>query len=141
MFISTAWAQAAGGGAGTGGIFGSGGLFGSIEGLLPLVLIFGVFYFLLIRPQQKRAKQHRDMLSSLRRGDRVITGGGIYGTVTKVVSDSEVVVQIAEAVKVRVARETITSVLAKTEPTKTEKADKAEKPEKNEKSSGDVAAS
>jgi len=138
MFISTAWAQGAG--TGTGGIFGSGGLFGSIEGLLPLVLIFGVFYFLLIRPQQKRAKQHRDMLSSLRRGDRVITGGGIYGTVTKVVSDSEVVVQIAEAVKVRVARETITTVLAKTEPAKAEKADKAEKPEKNEKSSGDVAA-
>jgi preprotein translocase subunit YajC len=132
MFISTAWAQGAGAGAG-----GIAGMFGGIEGLLPLVLIFAVFYFLLIRPQQKRAKQHREMLGSLRRGDRVITGGGIYGTVTKVVGDGEVVVQIAEAVKVRVARETITSVLSKTEPAKMEK---AEKEDKNEKSSGDVAA-
>ena len=112
-------------------------MFGGIEGLLPLVLIFVVFYFLLIRPQQKRAKQHREMLGSLRRGDRVITGGGIYGTVTKVVGDGEVEVEIAEAVKVRVARETITGVLSKTEPAKMEK---AEKEDKNEKSSGDVAA-
>jgi preprotein translocase subunit YajC len=132
MFISTAWAQAAGG---SGGL---GGLFGGLEGLLPLVLIFGVFYFLLIRPQQKKAKAHREMLSNLRRGDRVITGGGIFGTITKVVSDQEVVVQIAEAVKVRVARGTITDVLAKTEPVRAEKGDKAEK---EEKSSGDVAAS
>jgi preprotein translocase subunit YajC len=132
MFISTAWAQAAGGSGGMGG------LFGGLEGLLPLVLIFGVFYFLLIRPQQKKAKLHREMLSNLRRGDRVITGGGIFGTITKVVSDQEVVVQIAEAVKVRVARGTITDVLAKTEPVRAEKGDKAEK---EEKSSGDVAAS
>ena len=132
MFISTAWAQAAGGNGGFGG------LFGGLEGLLPLVLIFGVFYFLLIRPQQKKAKAHREMLSNLRRGDRVITGGGIFGTITKVVSDQEVVVQIAEAVKVRVARGTITDVLAKTEPVRAEKGDKAEK---EEKSSGDVAAS
>ena len=107
-------------------------------GILPLFLIFAVFYFLLIRPQQKKAKQHREMLGSLRRGDRVITGGGIYGVVTKVVNEHEVVVQIAEAVKVRVARETITGVLSKTEPAK---AEKAEKSDKNEKSSGDVAAS
>lgn len=132
MFISTAWAQAAGGNGGLGG------LFGGLEGLLPLVLIFGVFYFLLIRPQQKKAKAHREMLSNLRRGDRVITGGGIFGTITKVVSDQEVVVQIAEAVKVRVARGTITDVLAKTEPVRAEKGDKAQK---EEKSSGDVAAS
>ena len=117
MFISTAWAQTGG----PGGIFGS---LQGIEGILPLVLIFAVFYFLLIRPQQKKAKQHREMLGSLRRGDRVITGGGIYGTVTKVVNEHEVVVQIAEAVKVRVARETITGVLSKTEPAKAEKAEK-----------------
>jgi preprotein translocase subunit YajC len=132
MFISTAWAQTGG----AGGIFG--GLQG-LQGILPLVLIFAVFYFLLIRPQQKRAKQHREMLGSLRRGDRVITAGGIYGTVTKVVNDHEVVVQIAEAVKVRIARDTLTNVLSKTEAVKAEKA--ADKADKNEKSSGDVAAS
>jgi preprotein translocase subunit YajC len=119
MFISTAWAQ----GAGAGG----GGLLGGIEGFLPIVLIFVVFYFLLIRPQQKRSKQHREMLTNIRRGDRVLTGGGLYGTITKVVSDSEVVVQIAEAVKVRVARGTIAEVISRTEPAKVEKADKDEK--------------
>lgn len=133
MFISTAWAQTGG----AGGIFG--GLQG-LQGILPLILIFAVFYFVLIRPQQKRAKQHKEMLGSLRRGDRIITAGGIYGTVTKVVNDHEVVVQIAEAVKVRVARETITTVLSKTEPARTEKAEKADKSNKSEKSSGDVAA-
>ena len=83
---------------------------------LPLVLIFVVFYFLLIRPQQKRAKDHKTMLAALRRGDRVVTGGGIIGTVAKVVSDDEVSVDIAEGVRVRVLRSTITSVLARTEP-------------------------
>jgi preprotein translocase subunit YajC len=119
MFISTAWAQAAGGGAG--------GLLGGLGGFLPIVLIFVVFYFLLIRPQQKRAKQHREMLSAVRRGDRVLTGGGLYGTVTKVVNDNELVVQIAEAVKVRVARATIAEVISKTEPAKPEKTNKDEK--------------
>ena len=117
MFISTAWAQ--------GACAGGGGFLGGLEGLLPIVLIFVVFYFLLIRPQQKRAKQHREMLASIRRGDRVITGGGLYGTVTKVVSDAEVVVQIAEAVKVRVARGTIAEVVSKTEPAPAAKTDKA----------------
>jgi preprotein translocase subunit YajC len=102
-------------------------MLGGIEGFLPIVLIFVVFYFLLIRPQQKRAKQHREMLTNIRRGDRVLTGGGLYGTITKVVSDSEVVVQIAEAVKVRVARGTIAEVISRTEPAKVEKADKDEK--------------
>jgi preprotein translocase subunit YajC len=116
MFISTAWAQGAGAG---------GGFLGGLEGFLPIVLIFVVFYFLLIRPQQKRAKQHREMLGNIRRGDRVLTGGGVYGTVTKVVNDSEVVVQIAEAVKVRIARATIAEVLSKTEPARAEKDEKS----------------
>jgi preprotein translocase subunit YajC len=83
---------------------------------LPLVLIFVVFYFLLIRPQQKRAKEHKSMLGNLRRGDKVVTGGGIIGTVAKVINDDEVQVDIAEGMRVRVVRSTITSVLARTEP-------------------------
>ena len=83
---------------------------------LPLVLIFIVFYFLLIRPQQKKQKEHRTMLDALRRGDRIVTGGGILGTVNKVVGPEEVEVDIATGVRVRVLRGTITSVLAKPDP-------------------------
>src|ERR1700748_1060960 len=83
---------------------------------LPLVLIFVVFYFLLIRPQQRKAKDHKTMLDALRRGDRVVTGGGIIGTVSRVDSPEEVVVDIADGVRVRVLRSTITSVLAKPDP-------------------------
>jgi preprotein translocase subunit YajC len=83
---------------------------------LPLVLIFVVFYFLLIRPQQKKQKDHRTMLDALRRGDRIVTGGGILGSVSKVVSPEEVEVDIATGVRVRVLRSTITSVLAKPDP-------------------------
>lgn len=83
---------------------------------LPLVLIFVVFYFLLIRPQQTKQKQHRTMLDALRRGDRVVTGGGILATVSRIVNSEEVEVDIAPNVRVRVLRSTITSVLAKPEP-------------------------
>src|SRR5258708_6529447 len=99
----------------------------------PLVAIFVVFYFMLIRPQQKKAKQHRELLNQVRRGDRVVTGGGIIGTVSKVVSDTEIQVEIAEGVRVRALRATITDILAKTEPRSaetTEAADKAEAPKK-----------
>lgn len=106
MLISPAYAQAAGGG---------GGGFDLIA-LLPLILIFVVFYFLLIRPQQKRMKEHRQMVGALRRGDRVVTGGGVIATVTKVVDDNELQVEIAEGVRVRVVRSTIQQVLSKTEP-------------------------
>ena len=100
MFISPAYAQAgdAGGGFAT---------------ILPLVLIFAVFYFLLIRPQQKKAKVHREMLGSIVRGDRVITGGGIMGKVTKVVNDQELAVEIAEGIKVRVQRSMVAGVFSK----------------------------
>ncbi|HYM74223.1 MAG TPA: preprotein translocase subunit YajC [Stellaceae bacterium] len=107
MLISTAYAQ------------GLGGLFDSQSAMvqfLPLVLIFVVFYFLLIRPQQKKQKDHRAMLETLRRGDRVVTGGGIIGTVNRVASPEEVEVDIAQNVRVRVLRSTITTVLAKTDP-------------------------
>src|SRR5690349_2057738 len=83
---------------------------------LPLVLIFIVFYFLLIRPQQKKQKDHRVMLDALRRGDRIVTGGGFLGTVSKVVNSEEVEVDLAPNVRVRVLRSTITSVLAKPDP-------------------------
>jgi preprotein translocase subunit YajC len=83
---------------------------------LPLVLIFVVFYFLLIRPQQKKQKDQRAMLDALRRGDRVVTGGGILGTVSKVVSPEEVEVDIASGVRVRIVRSTITTILAKPDP-------------------------
>jgi preprotein translocase subunit YajC len=106
MLISPAFAQAAGAGQAE-------MLMGNI---VPLVLIFGVFYFLLIRPQQKRAKQHKEMLNALRRGDRVVIGGGIFGTVVKLVNDGEVAVEIAEGVRVRVVRSSITEVISKTEP-------------------------
>lgn len=105
MFISPAYAQ------GTGG-------FGGMESLLPLVLIFVVFYFLLIRPQQKKAKTHREMLGSLRRGDRIVTGGGLIGQITRVVSDNELIVEIADGFKVRVVRSMVSDVLAKTESAK-----------------------
>lgn len=84
---------------------------------LPLVLIFVVFYFLLIRPQQKKTKDHRAMLEALRRGDRIVTGGGIVGTVNRVVNPEEVEVEIASGVRVRLVRSTIASVLAKPDPT------------------------
>src|SRR6266446_3192369 len=83
---------------------------------LPLVLIFVVFYFLLIRPQQTKQKQQRAMLDALRRGDKIVTGGGVLGTVSKVVSPEEVEVDIASGVRVRVLRSTIASVLAKPDP-------------------------
>jgi preprotein translocase subunit YajC len=105
MLISTAYAQ------GTGLLDQS-----ALIQFLPLVLIFIVFYFLLIRPQQKKAKDQRAMLDALRRGDRVVTGGGILGTVSKVVSPEEVEVDIAAGVRVKVLRSTITSVLAKPDP-------------------------
>jgi preprotein translocase subunit YajC len=104
MFISPAYAQAFGDGANT------------LVQFAPFVLIFVVFYFFVIRPQQQKTRDHRSMLGALRRGDRVVTGGGIIGTVAKVVGDDEVLVDIAEGTRVRVVRSTITAVLAKTEP-------------------------
>jgi len=88
----------------------------SLLTFLPMVAIFVVFYFLLIRPQQKKQKDHRAMLDALRRGDRIVTGGGFFGTVSKVVSPEEVEVDLAPNVRVRVLRSTISSVLSKPDP-------------------------
>jgi preprotein translocase subunit YajC len=115
MLISQAYAQ------GTGG----GGL-GGLEQILPLILIFVVFYFLLIRPQQKKMREHREMLGGVKRGDRVVTGGGIIGLVTKVIGDNELQVEIADGVRVRVAKSTISSILARGEPVKGAKEDDAD---------------
>lgn len=104
MFISQAWAQGAGGG---GGDF--------LVQLFPLILIFVVFYFLLIRPQQAKVRAQREMLSGVKRGDRVVTGGGIIGLVTKVISDNEVQVELAEGVRVRIIKQTITDILTRGE--------------------------
>jgi preprotein translocase subunit YajC len=87
-----------------------------MEQLLPLVLIFVVFYFLLIRPQQKKAKVHREMLGNLRRGDRIVTNGGLIGTITRVPNETELIVEVADGVKVRVLRGMIAESLSKTDP-------------------------
>ena len=85
---------------------------------IPLILIFGIMYFLLIRPQQKKVKEHAAMVGALRRGDQVITQGGLIGKVVKVKDDNELEVEVAEGVKVRVVQNTIATVLSKTEPAK-----------------------
>lgn len=85
---------------------------------IPLILIFAIMYFLLIRPQQKKAKEHAAMVEALRRGDQVVTQGGLIGKVSKVKEDNEIEVEIADGVKVRVIRGTIVQVLNKTEPAK-----------------------
>jgi preprotein translocase subunit YajC len=84
--------------------------------LLPFVLIFGVFYFLILRPQQQKMKKHQELLAGLRRGDRVVTSGGLIGIISKIVSDGEVQLELAENVRVRLVRAMITEVLAKTDP-------------------------
>lgn len=106
MFISPAYAQAAG----------SPGAGAAFAQFLPLVLIFAIMYFLLIRPQQKKLKEHRAMVEALRRGDTVVTEGGIIGKVSKVKEDGEVEVEIADGVKVRIVKSTIAQVVSKTEP-------------------------
>ena len=90
--------------------------------LLPFILIFVIMYFLILRPQQKRAKQHQEMVKNLRRGDTVITSGGLVGKVTKVVDDEQVEVEIADGVRVRQLRQMMADVRAKGEPVKDEAA-------------------
>jgi preprotein translocase subunit YajC len=90
-----------------------------IASLVPLVLVFLIMYFLLIRPQQKKLKDHQAMVAALRRGDQVVTSGGIVGRVTRVKdNENEIEVEIAPNVNVRVVRSTIQTVVSKTEPAK-----------------------
>tara|TARA_B100001250_G_scaffold148833_1_gene127453 strand:- start:323 stop:637 length:315 start_codon:yes stop_codon:yes gene_type:complete len=104
MFFTPAYAQASGSG-------GFGSTFGS---LIPLLLIFAIMYFIIIRPQQKKAKEHNQMVIALKRGDQILTQGGIIGKVTKVKDESEIEVEIASNTKVRVMKSTIVNVLNKT---------------------------
>ena len=111
MFISPAFAQGA-------SMFG--GSDNMLVSLLPFVLIFVIMYFLILRPQQKRQKQHADMVKNVRRGDTVVTSGGLVGKVTKVIDDEQVEVEVAEDVKVRQMRSMLADVRAKGEPVKEE---------------------
>ena len=86
---------------------------------IPLILIFAIMYLLLIRPQQKKLKEHQAMVAALRRGDLIITQGGIIGKVSKVKDDNEIEVELAENVKVRVVKTTVAQVISKTEPAST----------------------
>ena len=89
-----------------------------LESFIPIILIFVIMYFLLIRPQQKKIKEHKNMVDNLRRGDQVLTQGGIIGKITKVKEGEEIEVELAKEVKVSVIRSTIVNVLSKTEPVK-----------------------
>jgi preprotein translocase subunit YajC len=105
MFISPAYAQGPGGG-------------DLINLLVPMLMVFVIFYFFMIRPQQQRMKQHRATIDAIRRGDTVVTSGGIVGKVTKVKDDGEIEVEIAENTRVRVIKGTIAEVRVKGEPAK-----------------------
>jgi preprotein translocase subunit YajC len=95
---------------------------GGLIGILPFVAIFAVMYFLILRPQQQRAKQHQELVKNVRRGDVVITSGGTVGKVTKVVDDDQIEIEIADGVRVRQVRSMVADVRSKSEPVKDEKA-------------------
>ncbi len=97
---------------------GAGGSTDILMSLVPFVLIFVIMWFLIIRPQQKRVKTHQEMIKNVRRGDTVVTSGGIVGKVSKVVDDGEIEVEIADGVKVRLVKGMISDVRAKGEPVK-----------------------
>ncbi|ABE62612.1 protein translocase subunit yajC [Nitrobacter hamburgensis X14] len=110
MFITPAFAQAAG----------AGDTNNLLMSLLPFALIFVIMYFLIIRPQQKKAKEHNELVKNIRRGDIVITTGGLVGKVTKVVDDDQIEFEVADGVRVRQMRQMISIVRAKGEPAKGE---------------------
>jgi preprotein translocase subunit YajC len=115
MFGSPAFAQGLFGG-------GAGGDGGMLMSLLPFILIFVIMYFLILRPQQKRVKQHSEMVKNVRRGDTVVTNGGLIGKVTKVIDDDQIEIEIADDVRIRQMRQMVSDVRAKGEPVKDEAA-------------------
>ena len=115
MFISPAFAQA--------GPFGlSGDSSSMIVQFMPLILIIVIMYFLILRPQQQRMKRHQEMVKALRRGDSVVTNGGLVGKVTKVVDDNHIEIEISDGVRVRHLRASVSEVRAKSEPVKNDSA-------------------
>lgn len=108
MFISTAYAQAAGAAQSPGAAL--------INTFAPMILIIGIFYFLMIRPQMNARKKHMEMVSNVRRGDVVVTSGGIIGKVTTVLEGDEIMVELADNVAVKVLKSTLTDVRSKTQP-------------------------
>jgi preprotein translocase subunit YajC len=110
MLISPAYAQAAPGGE------------GMMWQLMSFILIFVIMYFLILRPQQKRVKQHQEMVKNVRRGDTVVTSGGLVGKVVKVLDDDQIEIEIADDVRVRQMRQMVADVRAKGEPVKDEAA-------------------
>ena len=109
MLITSAYAQAP-------SMFGGGD--NMLVSLLPFILIFVIMYFLILRPQQKRVKQHQEMVKNVRRGDTVVTSGGLFGKVTKVTDDEQIEIEVADGVRVRQMKSMIAEVRAKGEPVK-----------------------
>jgi preprotein translocase subunit YajC len=109
MFITEAFAQSAGGGGGS--------ATSMLVQFMPIILIFVIMYFLILRPQQTKARQHREMVANLRRGDTVVTSGGLIGKVAKV-DENELLVELAEGIRVKVVRGMVAEVRAKGEPVK-----------------------
>ena len=123
--IDLAYALGKGGGAGQGGQ-------GGFSAFIPLILMFVIFYFLLIRPQQKKSKDHREMIKNLRKGDRITTGGGIHGRITGI-SDTTLTVEIADRVRVKVDRGNISTLVQSTSQAQTQKSDKTDTGKQNSK--------
>jgi preprotein translocase subunit YajC len=111
MWITPAYAQGASPFGGEGGM---------LMSLLPFILIFVIMYFLILRPQQKRVRQHQEMVKNVRRGDTVVTNGGLIGKVTKVIDDDQMEIEIADGVRIRQMRQMVSEVRAKGEPVKDE---------------------
>jgi preprotein translocase subunit YajC len=112
MFISPAYAQAAAGGDTN----------SMLMSLLPFALIFVIMYFLILKPQQKKVKAHNEMVKNIRRGDTIVTNGGLVGKVTKVVDDDQVEIEISDGVRIRQLRQMVSAVRTKGEPAKDEAA-------------------
>lgn len=106
---------------------------GGLMSFLPMIAIIGVLYFLLIRPQQKRAKQHQELLSKIKKGDKVITNSGIVATVSKILNEQEIILEIADGVQCKFIKSTIATVLDKNSKTD-ESPKKIEAPKKKESS-------
>ncbi len=99
---------------------GGAGQAGGIAGFLPIIILFAIFYFLLIRPQQKKAKEHREMIANLKKGVRIITSGGIYGTIISI-DDTTIGLEIAEKVKIKITRGNVAAVVSDAETVQKEK--------------------